>query len=186
WQLDRQRYPDWAGLVADLDARGIRTTTYVNPWLVDAAPKNDPAIRNLWAEARDLGHLGTTAAGEPYLVDQGGFDASLVDLTDPQARSWFADVIAEEVLAHGVDGFMADFGEGLPFDAVLADGDPALAHNAWPGLWAETVRLGCDRAGRPDCVTWFRTGSLGQSAVAPLFWTGDQLVGFGPQDGLAS
>lgn len=186
WQLDHARYPDWAELVADLDARGIRTTTYVNPWLVDAAPKGDPAIRNLWAEARDHGYLVTTDSGEPYQVDQGGYHASLVDLTDADARSWFAAVIAEEVLADGVDGFMADFGEGLPFDSAIADGTPDRVHNAWPGLWAETVRDACERADRSDCVTWFRTGSLGQGADAALFWTGDQLVDFGAQDGLAS
>src|SRR5699024_2894540 len=34
WQLDTDRYPGWADLVADLDAEGIAVTTYVNPFLV--------------------------------------------------------------------------------------------------------------------------------------------------------
>ncbi|MDT0200524.1 alpha-glucosidase [Nocardioides sp. AE5] len=186
WQLDTARYPDWDGLVADLAADGIRTTTYVNPFLVDAAPKGDSAIRTLYAEARDAGFLVTTADGSPYLLDQGGFDAALVDLTDPDARGWFAQVIADEVLGAGVDGFMADFGEGLPMDGVLADGDPALAHNQWPLLWSQTVREACELAQKPDCVTWFRSGALGQAQEAALFWNGDQLVDFGAEDGLAS
>jgi len=186
WQLDKQRYPRWRKLVADLADQGIRTTTYVNPFLVDAAPKRDDSIRNLWAEARDAGYLVVDAAGEPILLDQGEFDASLVDLTDPDARSWFARVIAEEILAHGVSGFMADFAEGLPFDAVLADGDAALLHNRWPTLWAQTVQEGCELAGKPRCVTWFRAGGLGQAESAPLFWAGDQLVTFSREDGLAS
>lgn len=186
WQLDAERYPGWADLVADLRAAGIRTTTYVNPFLVDATAKGDPTIRNLWAEARDAGHLVTRADGSPYRLDQGGFDASLVDLTDPAAREWFAGVIAEEVLAHGVDGFMADFGEGLPMDGVLADGDAELRHNEWPSLWAQTVARACDLAGRPDCLTWFRSGSLGMEEHAALFWNGDQTVTYDAQDGLAS
>ena len=186
WQRDEERYPGWDDLVAELRERGIRTTTYVNPFLVDAEPKGDPSIRNLWAEARDLGHLVETPDAEPYLLDQGGFDASLVDLTDPAARGWYAEVIASEVLTGGVDGFMADFGEGLPFDAVLTDGDAADRHNEWPALWADTVRDACDRADKPDCVTWFRSGSLGQGEDAALFWLGDQLVDFGADDGLAS
>lgn len=186
WQLDEERYPGWSTLVADLKAQGIRTTTYVNPFVVDAAPKGDPSIRNLWDEARDAGYLVTDAEGAPYALDQGEFDAALVDLTNPEAQSWFADVIAEHVLADGVDGFMADFAEGLPFDAQLHTGTPATMHNRWPTLWAETVRMGCERAGKPNCVTWFRAGGLGQAQEAPLFWNGDQLVTFAKEDGLAS
>lgn len=186
WQRDRDRYPRWSRLVADLDEQGIRVTTYVNPFLVDAAPKGDDSIRNLWAEARDAGYLVQDPAGGPYLLDQGGFDASLVDLTDPEAREWFARLIADEVLADGVSGFMADFAEGLPFDAVLAHGDAAQLHNRWPTLWSQTVRRGCELAGQPDCVTWMRSGGLGQGSSSALFWNGDQLVDFSRQDGLTS
>lgn len=186
WQLDEQRYPGWDELVGDLAAQDIEVTTYVNPFLVDAEPKDDPAIRNLFAEAARRGFLVEDQDGGPHLLDQGGFDAALVDLTDPAAREWYAGVIAEEVLGNGSRGFMADFGEGLPFDAVLHDGDAALLHNAWPGLWAQTVRQACEQAGRPDCLTWFRSGSLGMGADASLFWNGDQLVDFGEEDGLAS
>ncbi|MDI6911968.1 alpha-glucosidase [Nocardioides sp.] len=186
WQLDRSRYPGWGRLVRGLADQGITTTTYVNPFLVDAAPKGDRSIRNLWAEARDRGFLVTDDTGAPYALDQGEFEASLVDLTDPAARSWYADVIARYVLADGVRGFMADFAEGLPFDAHLHAGSPATLHNRWPTLWARTVRAACRRAEQPRCVTWFRSGALGQAAHAPLFWNGDQLVTFGREDGLAS
>lgn len=186
WQLDGQRYPGWSDLVSDLNDRGIRTTTYVNPWLVDAEPKDDPAIRNLWAEARDAGLLVLTADGEPYMVDQGGYSAALVDFTNPAGRDWMSTVIAEEVLADGVDGFMADFGEGLPMDAVLHAGRADQMHNAWPRLWAEVVREGCEKAGKPDCVTWFRAGTAGMDSLTPAFWNGDQVVGWAEEDGLPS
>lgn len=186
WQLDEERYPDWEDLVADLAAEDITVTTYVNPFLVDPAGREDAPARNLFAEAAEAGYLVTDAGGEPYGLDQGGFDASLVDLTNAAARDWFADVIATEVLGHGERGFMADFAEGLPLDATLADGDPQLMHNRWPALWAETVREGCERADQPDCVTWFRTGALGMDAYTPMFWNGDQLTSFAAEDGLAS
>lgn len=186
WQLDRARYAGWEQLVADLAQQGIAVTTYVNPFLVDADPKGDDAIRNLYDEARGSGYLVMTDQGSPYLLDQGGFDAALVDLTNPEARDWFTDVIAEDVLGIGVSGFMADFGEGLPFDSVIARGNPRLAHNEWPRLWAQTVRDACERAGEDDCLTWFRSGSLGMGEDASLFWNGDQLVDFGESDGLES
>lgn len=186
WQLDVQRYPDWPELIAELDRAGIAVTTYVNPFVVDPSGRSPSPARDLFAESTEAGYLVTDSTGAPYALDQGGFDAYLIDLTNPAARDWFADVIAQEVLAHGVRGFMADFAEGLPFDAVLEDGVARLAHNEWPGLWAETVSEACDRAGQPDCVRWFRTGSLGMDALAPMFWNGDQLVTFAEQDGLAS
>lgn len=186
WQLDEERYLGWADLVADLAAEDITVTTYVNPFLVDPAESSSTPARNLFAEAAGAGYLVRDDSGAPYPLDQGGFDAYLVDLTNTAARDWYADVIATEVLADGVRGFMADFAEGLPLDATLADGDPHLMHNRWPGLWAETVREACERAEQPDCLTWFRTGSLGMDAEAPMFWTGDQLTSFSAEDGLAS
>jgi alpha-glucosidase len=186
WQLDRERYPGWEQLVADLAQQGIAVTTYVNPFIVDAGPKGDDTIRNLYDGAREAGYLVAQAGGSAYLLDQGGIDAALVDLSNAEARDWFADVIAEEVLGVGVSGFMADFGEGLPFDAEIARGNPRLVHNAWPRLWAQTVREACDRAGEDECLTWFRSGSLGMGEDASLFWNGDQLVDFGQSDGLAS
>lgn len=184
WQLDEHRYPGWAGLVADLKAQGIATTTYVNPFLVDAEPKGDQGIRNLYAEARDRGFLVRNADGEPYALDQGGFDAYLVDLTNVPARRWYARVIAEEVLADGVVGFMADFAEGLPFDADLMGADAQQMHNAWPLLWQDTVRDACELAKQPECLTWVRSGSL--TDTAPIAWAGDQMVDFSSEDGLAS
>ena len=56
---------------------------------------------------------GTGPDGAPYELDQGGFFAYLVDLTNPRARAWYAQVIAENVLADGV-GFMADLEESVP------------------------------------------------------------------------
>src|SRR5699024_218038 len=55
WQLDADRYPGWADLVADLDAEGIAVTTYVNPFLVDPTGKDHPPERNLFAEAAEHG-----------------------------------------------------------------------------------------------------------------------------------
>ncbi len=186
WQRDTELYPRWRRLVADLRTDGIRTTTYVNPFLVDADKKLEPGLRNLWAEARELDFLVARPDGAPYALDQGDFEAYLIDLTNPRARGWFSDVIADEVLRGGVQGMMADFGEGLPFDAVVRRGDTATAHNRWPLLWARTVREGCVRAQVPDCLVWFRSGALGMEQEAPMFWGGDQMVDFSAEDGLAS
>lgn len=186
WQLDTERYPGWDTLVDDLDARGIKVLTYVNPMLTDAAAKTPPPPRNLYREAADAGYLVTRENGEPYLQDQGQFTAAMIDLTSPAARDWYADVIATQVLAGKVAGMMADFGEGLPYDGVLQAGSGAQWHNAYPRLWAQTVRQACLQAGKPDCVAFFRSGASGMARFAPLFWAGDQMVSFAPEDGMPS
>ncbi len=127
-----------------------------------------------------------TQAGQPYLMDQNGFEAVLVDFTNPAARDWYADVIAEDVLGAGAVGFMADFGEALPYDAKLFDGDAAIVHNLYPQLWASVVRQGCDQAGQPQCLAFMRSAFIGSAQQVPMMWNGDQMVDYAEQDGMAS
>ena len=186
WQLDEEQYPGWDQMVADFEDQGIRVLTYVNPFLADAADKADPNIRNLYQEAEEKGFLIKNQEGGTYVIETVGFPVGLMDLTNPAARDWYADVIATEVIAEGAAGFMADFGEALPFDAVLFEGDALQQHNRYPELWAETVRTACDRAGQPDCMAFMRASYLGSPKSVPMMWAGDQMVTYAPQDGLAS
>lgn len=188
WTLDRSHYPDWEGLVAELSAAGVRVMTYVNPFLVDAAERGDGA-RDLFGEAREAGYLVRDADGEPYMITNTSFSAGLLDLTHPEGRAWFLDVLRDEVLAAGASGWMADFGEGLPFDGVLHDPevDPAAFHNAYPAEWAALNREAIRRAGREgDAVFFTRAGYRTSPQHSTLFWLGDQLVSWDRQDGLHS
>ncbi len=175
WELDRQRYPDWEQLVGDLSARGIRVLTYINPYLVpDVRPGG--LDRDLYREALERDFLVRHPDGGPYLQDQDGFLAALVDLTNPQAAAWFGEVIAA---MPGTGGWMADFGESLPFDAVLHDGDPRELHNRWPVLWE---RLNASVRG-PEDLVFHRSAWRGSRAV---HWAGDQLMSWDRHDGMAS
>lgn len=63
---------------------------------------------------------------------------------------------------------MADFGEYLPVDCVLHDGDPALLHNRWPVLWAKLNREAIEEAGASDAFFFMRSGYLGIRSIARL------------------
>ncbi len=186
WQLDEQQYPGWDQMVADFNAEGIEVLTYVNPFLADASEKNAPGIRNLYAEAEEQGFLVKSPEGGTYVIETVGFPVALMDFTNPAAQEWYADVIATEVIGKGAAGFMADFGEALPFDAVLFEGDALQQHNRYPELWAQTVRMACEKANTPDCLAFMRSSFLGSPQEVPMQWAGDQMVTFAPQDGLAS
>ena len=88
-----------------------------------------------------------------------------------------------------VCSWMCDFGEYVPFDAVLGDPnstddhDPAQVHNLFPQLWAQTAREavddvtqsndGSDNASEDDQVVFFSRSAAGQSPkYSPLFWMG--------------
>ena len=186
WTLDEQRYPGWNELVAELAADDIEVLTYTNPFVaVDAPPGT--GRRDLIGEVRDAGYLVTRPDGQPYAQDQGEFDAVLIDLTNPAAWDWYLDVLVDEVAGVGASGWMADFGESLPFDAVLHDGDPHELHNAWPVLWAELNRQALEAAGLgEDGVAFHRAGALRSPEHATLFWLGDQMVDWSDEDGIGS
>lgn len=154
WQLDEEHYPGWAELRADLARDGIRILTYVNPFLVDVTERGASGVRrNLFLEARNAGYLVRTPAGQPYLIRNTDFSAGLVDLTNPAAYGWFLDVLRDHVLGVGASGWMADFGEALPYDAVLHSGQRgAEFHNQYPEAWARLNREAIDRPEglRPD------------------------------------
>jgi len=185
WELDEERYPDWAQLVDDLGAAGIRVLLYNNAFLADVADKPN-AGRNLFREAADSGYLVQTAAGEPYLIQNTDFNAGLVDLTNPAAREWLKGVILEEMAGIGAAGWMADFGEAFPYDAVSASGAaPADYHNRYPEEWAALNREVLDSLPNGEEMVFFsRAGYTRSPGISPLFWAGDQLVTWDEHDGL--
>ena len=187
WELDEDHYPGWDQLREQLERDDVRLITYIGPWLADAAKKENHR-RNLFAEAARKGYLVTNREGEPYRVKTTDFSAALVDLTNPEARDWIKDVIKEELIGNGASGWMADFGEGLPYDAVLFSGaDPKSYHNRYAEEWAELNREAIREAGRGEDIVFFnRSGYTRSPRYSTLFWLGDQLVDWDEHDGIKS
>ena len=181
WQWNAGRYPDLPARIKALKARGIRFLGYVNPYLaVDGPLYPEAAAQGFFARRLD--------SDAPYLVDFGEFEAGVVDFTNPAACHWFAEeVIGKRMLDFGLDGWMADFGEYLPTDLRLYDGDPMQEHNRWPVRWAEVNARAVASRGRTGDVLWFmRAGHTGVQAHCPLLWAGDQSVDFSRHDGIGT
>jgi alpha-glucosidase (family GH31 glycosyl hydrolase) len=189
WELDEDHYPEWNLLRESLEQKDIRLMTYVSPFLADDVASNKKNHRrDLFAEAERNGYLVQNQSGGPYRIKITDFSAGLVDLTDPGARAWMKDVIKDELLGNGASGWMADFAEGLPYDAVLSSGaDPKSYHNRYAEEWAELNREAIREAGRGDDVVFFnRSGYLRSPEYSTLFWLGDQLVSWDEHDGIKS
>jgi alpha-glucosidase len=188
WELDEDHYPEWNLLREKLEQRDIRLMTYVSPFLADDVTDKENHRRDLFAEAERNGYLVQDESGEPYLIRITDFSAGLVDLTDPEARAWMKDVIKDELLGNGASGWMADFAEGLPYDAMLSSGaDPKSYHNRYAEEWAELNREATREAGREADVVFFnRSGYTKSPEYSTLFWLGDQLVSWDEHDGIKS
>ena len=167
WEADEKLYPDLAGAIKKLRGRGVRFLAYINPYLVKGG--------RLYEQCAEAGYLIRRRSGEIYHIKSTTFDAGMLDLTNPEAVRFIKDVlIKKNMLDLGVSGWMADFGEYLPVDCVLHDGDPALLHNRWPVLWAKLNREAIEEYGAQDAMFFTRSGYLGIQEYAPILWNGDQ------------
>ncbi len=187
WELDENHYPGWDRLREMLQKDDVRLMTYIGPWVADDIEKAK-TDRNLFDEAAKNGYLVKDRAGKPYTVQTTDFSAAFVDFSNPEAREWIKEVIKEEVLGSGASGWMADFGEGLPYDAVLDSGaDPERYHNRYAEEWAAVNREAIREAGREGSVVFFnRSGYTRSPEYSTLFWLGDQLVSWDEHDGIKS
>jgi alpha-glucosidase (family GH31 glycosyl hydrolase) len=188
WELDRDHYPEWGSLVESLKRKNIRLMTYINPFLCDDVGLKKNHRRNLFREAAEGGYLVENRDGGPYRIRISDFSVGLVDLTNPGARTWIKGIIKGELIGNGASGWMADFGEGLPYDAELFSGaDPRTYHDRYAEEWARVNREAIREAGREDDIVFFnRSGYIQSPRYSTLFWVGDQLVDWSEQDGIKS
>src|SRR5215204_3673732 len=188
WELDMDHYPNWSSLREGLEEKNIKLMTYINPFLCDDGSDKEGRRCNLFEEANRSGYLVKNPKGEPYRIRISSFSAALVDLTNSEAWNWTKDIIKEELIGNGTSGWMADFGEGLPYDAVLFSGaDPKTYHNRYAEEWARLNREAILESGRGEDIVFFnRSGYTKSPRYSTLFSVGDQLLDWDEHDGIKS
>lgn len=182
WNVDRELYPDFELLAQDLHRWGYKFLTYNNTFISKDVDVYDTAIA--------AGYCIHNAAGEPYLFQNPKFEqATMLDLTAPGARSWAKRVYAQG-LRLGADGYMADYAEWLPVDAVLYSGLDAMRfHNLYPVEFQRLNRELFDALYAEDGIErlfFVRSAYLGSQPLVSVVWAGDQQTDFSRGDGLPS
>lgn len=174
---DAVLYPDLAGTIEELHRRDKRFLGYINPFVLED--------REHFAEMDAAGLLIRSPDGGSYLFPMFKGPASLPDLTLPAANAHVAGFMRAMVEDFGMDGWMADYGEELPPDAVLSNGAPGRQeHNLYPVRW-QTLNRDLMRELRGDDYAVFtRSGWLGSQGTVQIAWIGDQEADFEPADGL--
>ncbi|MFT4145402.1 MAG: alpha-glucosidase [Mobilitalea sp.] len=180
WQWNKEMYPNLPEKIKEYKEKGIRFLGYINPYLLQGTP--------LYEEGKAKGYFATKEDGSEYVVDFGEFYCGVVDLTNPDAYEWYKNNIKRDLIAFGLDGWMADFGEYLPTDLKLSNGvSPMLEHNKWPVRWAKCNYEALEETGKLGEIVYFmRAGGAGIQKYCPLLWAGDQSVNFSRHDGLVT
>lgn len=180
WEWDKELYPKLDIQIKNLNAKGIKFLGYINPYLAIEG--------NLFKEASSKGYIVKNKMQEDYLIDMGAFFAGIVDLTNPDAFNWYKEIIIKNMILFGLSGWMADFGEYLPTDAVLYNGENAeKIHNLYPAIWAKVNREALKESKTEGKILFFmRAGYTGSQKYSTMTWAGDQNVDWSLDDGLAS
>jgi alpha-glucosidase (family GH31 glycosyl hydrolase) len=109
---------------------------------------------------------------------------ALVDFTNPDAVAWWQGLLKGILLDEGFDGWMEDFGEAVPGNALLADGTTAReSHNRYPVLYHRASYEAIQHH-KPDALQFCRGGYLGAQQYAKAFWPGDQTVDWSAECGI--
>lgn len=181
WRVDRTLYPDFEQVGDDLRGMGFAFVTYHNTFIDSTA--------DVFTEATDKGYAIQKPDGTPFTFTGVKFNSStLLDTTHTEAVAWAKSVMSEAIEL-GSDGWMADFAEWLPTDAVLASGeDPLLVHNRYPRDWAimNEEMFAQPPAGRPQGIYFMRSAWLHSQPHVQVMWAGDQQTDWSEGDGLPS
>lgn len=170
WSVDRELYPEVEELAATLESDGFKWMAYFKPFFSEDT--------EVWSEAQDF--TIKDEAGEVYWMTGADLeDTTVLDPTDPDAVAWAQDRMVD-ALSLGFDGWMQDFGEWVPPDAVFTGLDPVAQHNAHPSAWH---RIASEVVAGQDALIFTRSGWTGNGRDAAVAWAGDQRTSFDADDG---
>ena len=177
--LDVHYFPNGGGtdsasmqaLTSDMHNRGYKTVSYFCPFVADS-------WTDVFTEASMNGYLVKHADGTTYTVLDPPYNAGMVDFTNPAAVTWYQSWL-ERALDDGWDGWMYDFAEYTPLDAVMFDGTTGLeARNQYPILYQKAA-FDLLQARRPgDYLIFVRSGFAGTGGLVPDMWGGDNSTDF--------
>ncbi|HRI70810.1 MAG TPA: alpha-glucosidase [Polyangium sp.] len=177
YHYDAILYPDLPAYIERLRETNVRFLGYINPMFV---PEGD-----MYQYGKAKGYLVKDANGNVLHADFTTFPAGIVDFDNPDARRWFKTIIQDNMIKIGMSGWMAEFGESLSPDALLATGRKGVdAHNDYPMMFARVNREAIEEAnGLGELAFFMRAGYSGSSRLTSAIWAGNQLVNWSYDDG---
>lgn len=163
-------------------AMGVAIHTYFNPMICRSY---EPAFSSSEAQHALIEHADGQTYTYDYCSNVGScFEVSQFDFASENGVSVYR-ALTDEAISHGYDGWMEDFGEYTPLDAVSANGATGTEfHNRYVrdyhcGAYEATVDVS------KPLARFARSGWTGSPACTPIVWGGDPTSGW-DYDGLES
>lgn len=183
WAIDREAYPDFEDLNDEMHDRGFKHLGYFLPYFDIRNDVFTEIDANDWFVKRPDGSTYTWNMSSGIA----SFTVSQIDLTIPAAREfWIERYFAPAFEEMGFDGWMQDYSEYTPPDAVFANGETGRSmHNRYPNQWIEVAAdylAEADPSG--DHVLFPRAGGIGTTAFGGVTVTGDHNANYEQGDGL--
>ncbi len=179
WEYDKNLYPNLPEFIKSLNKKDIKFLGYINSMLAKNTDQYQEALKEGLCIKRKDGKL--------YKIITDSGEKSLLDLSNPNTLKWLKRIIKENMISIGLSGWMADYGEYLPVDALLSSGEsPLTFHNKYPVIFAKANLQAIREMGENEIVFFTRAGYSNISKYTTAVWAGDQLVDWSLQDGLAS
>jgi alpha-glucosidase len=175
WRLNTKEYPD-------MNFKDVASLGYFNPF-VSPLPKGSRSP-SFYDEALKKGFL-VKQKGIVYASNQAGFNGHLVDLFNPQAYQWLKEKMKMAIKKNNFKGWMADFGEVLPFDAQTLS-TPSKQHHQYVEKWIRLNREIVNELNPKELTFFNRASHLKVPGLSTLYWLGDQTSTWDKHDGLHS
>jgi alpha-D-xyloside xylohydrolase len=165
FKWDQAQFPDPAGLLVRLKARGLKICVWINPYIGQKSP--------LFDEGMEHGYLLKTPEGDVWQWDNWQPGLALVDFTNPFATAWYQEKL-RALVKMGVDCFKTDFGERIPTDvAYYNNAEPSDMHNYYTQLYNKAVfDLLVEEKGPGGAALFARSATVGGQQF-PVHWSGD-------------
>ncbi|CAO3608411.1 unnamed protein product [Cunninghamella echinulata] len=128
----------------------------------------------------------------PYLYpNENGYEVGLIDLTNPDARQWYKNIIKEQILNNGLSGYMADDGYSLPVNPnqikFYNSADPLSYHNQYAEEWTSLqLELFNETNINDDSFFFIRSGYTQSPGKVQSLCVGNHAVSWDQHEGMKS
>lgn len=168
---DRTVWPDPAGMMRDLKARGVNLVTVSEPYILT----NGTGVDNFVALSNDS-LLVRTAEGDTHPVTIWVGEGGMFDVSNPKTQQWLHDRY-KMLTDLGIGGWWGDLGEPEvhPETGMHANGLTARQyHNRYGNDWAAIIRRLYEQE-YPDTrlMTLMRGGTIGLQRESVFPWSTD-------------
>ncbi|MFT3795061.1 TIM-barrel domain-containing protein [Flavobacterium sp.] len=166
-EWDRETFPNPEKMMADLNAKNIKTILITEPFILTTSSK--------WQEADTQKVLATDKTGKSAEFDFYFGHGGIVDVFKPEGRTWFWNIY-KNLASQGVGGWWGDLGEpeAFPSKVITTKGKASSVHNIYGHHWAKMVFEGYQKDFpnvRPFIL--MRAGYSGSQRYGMVPWSGD-------------